>query len=165
MTAATTPEPAAPPPKPGLSTKAIAMAVAALVVGGALGLFVVAPRLRGGSAEPAAAATPAKDEAKKEPPRIFRLDNVIVNPAGTLGQRFLIVSVAVEVNTPGAEENLKRADVAFRDAVTGLLERMTLNQLTQLNARDTVRAAVIGYARKFAADTAVRVYLPQFLIQ
>jgi len=167
MTATATPETAAAPAaagKPGMSTKVIAMAVAALVVGGALGMFIIAPKLRGG---PKSAATTEehKPEGKTEAPRIVRLDNIIVNPAGTLGQRFLIVSVAIETKSAAAEEKLKNAEIPFRDAVTGLLERMTMPQLTQLGARDSVRIAVATFAKKLAGDTALQVYLPQFLIQ
>ena len=64
-----------------------------------------------------------------------------------------------------SEARLKASEVPFRDAVTGMLERMTLAQLTQLGARDSVRNNVLVYAKKFAGDTAVHVYLPQFLIQ
>jgi len=166
MTAATKAEPEAPAVAVaggGASKKTLIFALAALVVGGGLGLFVVGPKLRGGPKREVADAT--KTEAKAEPARIFRLDNIIVNPAGTQGQRFLIVSVAIEVPTEAAEARLKAAEVPLRDAVTGLLERMSLTQLTQLGARDSVRAAVIVHARKFSGDSAVHVYLPQFLIQ
>lgn len=150
-------------PAPGGSKKVMMMAIGALVVGGAVGLFVLGPKLR--PAPAGAVVETKKPEGKVEPARIVRLDNIIVNPAGTQGQRFLIVSVAVEVPSEQVENRLKAADVAFRDAVTGLLERMSLAQLTQLGARDSVRAGVMVFARKFAQDSALHVYLPQFLIQ
>lgn len=144
-------------------------AAGALVVGLGLGLIVVGPRLGGGAA-PAAATAGAeghegKGDQKVEARRIFRLDNIIVNPAGTQGQRFLIVSVAVEVTSEAAEARLKASEVPFRDAVTGMIERMTLTQLTQVGARDSVKAGVLEFAKKYAAASTVHVYLPQFLIQ
>lgn len=163
MTAAAAPETPVEPTAAGGSKKTMIFAVGALVVGGVLGLFVVGPKLRG-PAKPAPEAA-AKGGAKPEPAKIFRLDNIIVNPAGTQGQRFLIVSIAIEVGTDLTLDRLKNSEVPFRDAVTGMIERMSLPQLTQLGARDTIRNGVTVFARKFAQDTAVHVYLPQFLIQ
>jgi flagellar basal body-associated protein FliL len=142
------------------------MAVAALAVGALVGTFVVAPRFRGGKA-PAAAAASADHGKKndKEPPRIVKIENVIVNPAGTQGQHYLIVSADIEVNTADAEASLRRNEIPMRDAVTGILERMTLDRLTQLGARDSLRGQIAKTAATFAGDTALKVYLPQFLIQ
>jgi flagellar protein FliL len=163
MTAAATPETPVDAVAAGGSKKTMLFAIAALVVGGGIGMFVLGPKMHG-AAKPAVEAKAAQD-AKPEAAKIFRLDNIIVNPAGTQGQRFLIVSIAIEVGTDPTLERLKNSEVPLRDAVTGMIERMTLPQLTQLGARDTVRAGVLVYARKFADDSAVHVYLPQFLIQ
>ncbi|HEY3934420.1 MAG TPA: flagellar basal body-associated FliL family protein [Gemmatimonadales bacterium] len=156
--------PSAAPAAAAAPTKTIILAIAALMVGSAIGAFVVAPRFRAG----AAASTPAADHGKKqdtEPPRMVKIDNVIVNPAGTQGQHYLIVSVAIEVSTAEAEARLHREEIPLRDAVTGLLERMTLDRLTQLGARDTLRGQIARTAVAFAGDSALKVYLPQFLIQ
>jgi flagellar FliL protein len=135
--------------------------VGALVLGVLVGTFVVVPRLRPSSA-------PAKAEVKHastEPPRMVKVENIIVNPAGTAGQHFLIVSLAIQVPTAEAETRLRQSDAPMRDAVTGVLERLTLDQLTQPGAREKLRRDVKAAAARFAGDTGIQVFVPQFLIQ
>ncbi|HEX3929002.1 MAG TPA: flagellar basal body-associated FliL family protein [Gemmatimonadales bacterium] len=146
------------------NVQTIGLGVLALAIGAVIGTLFIGPRLRPSSLAAGAQASAAAPK-KEEPARIFRLDNVIVNPAASQGQRFLIVSVAVEVRTPEAEAHLKESEVAFRDAVIGIVERMTLEQLSQTGARDSLRQILTASAIRFAHDSALHVYLPQFLIQ
>lgn len=151
--------PATPEPK-GRPIVPIAAGVVAVLIGAVVGMKVIAPRLH----HPAAAAEkPAP--AKQEAPRLVKFENVIVNPAGTQGQRYLIVSISVEVKTADAENHLHQADDAIRDAMTSTLGQMNMDELTAPAGRDTVRSRMRAIAAHFAQDTAITVYLPQFLIQ
>jgi flagellar basal body-associated protein FliL len=166
MTASATEQPtaaAAHAPAAVRPWKTIVFAAVALVAGIGVGTKVLAPRLRGG-ADPvkAAAAEPAKESG---PPRMIKLDNLIVNPAGTQGAHFLIVSVGIEVKSAAVETRLHEAEVPLRDAVTDLLARKSMDQLAQPGVRDEMRRELSALAIKFAQDSTVKVYLPQFLIQ
>lgn len=170
--AATAPKPA----KPVMMIGVIALALAA----GAGGGFVLAPRLLPAAARTAAdsaAAAEVEDgdekeggahgqEGKQGGGRIFRLDNLIVNPAGSEGSRFLMASVAFEVETDKAEAVLKERDVQVRDLVMAKLESLTMQMLTQPFARDSIKrqlGQVVGTV--VGPKTHLTVYLPQFVIQ
>jgi flagellar basal body-associated protein FliL len=142
--------------------KTILFSTLALVAGAGVGTLVLAPRLGGGAKAPPHVAAEAKETG---PPRIIRLDNLIVNPAGTQGAHFLIVSVGFEVKSAVAETKLHEAEVPLRDAVTDMLARMNMDQLSQPGVRDEIRRQLSLLAVRFAHDSAVQVYLPQFLIQ
>jgi flagellar FliL protein len=97
---------------------------------------------------------------------LYRIDNVIVNPAGSRGSRFLMTSVAFELPDAEAEERLRAREVEVRDVVIATLESQTLEMLSRPGARDTLKlrlrdavAPILGEARE------VRVYLPQFVMQ
>ena len=169
----------------------IAVIAAALVAGAALGAMLLAPPLIAGrqKAELAAriAAAEAGPDAKKKKDKgkkgdkggahgaeggkspIYRIDNVIVNPAGSYGQRFLMCSVAVQLEDDAVVEALRSHEVEVRDAVISTLEGNTLEQLTQPGARDTLRARLASAIQPLlghdAEDAHLRVFLPQFVIQ
>ncbi len=173
-------KPATPPASdaPAAKTKPKAMVMIAVLVaaaaGGVGGGFVLAPRLaphRAGQADSARAEPEqeAKEHEKGDKEtagRIFKIDNLIVNPAGSEGSRFLMTSVAFEVESETAETALKDHDVQVRDLVVSRLESQTMKMLTQPFARDSIKrdlaAAIVAVVGPKARVT---VYLPQFVIQ
>jgi flagellar FliL protein len=161
------------PPAKGKSTTMVLIGVlVGAVAAGVGGGFVLAPRLTHPAAKDSAEAE-AEPETKEhgkgekgEGGRIFKLENLIVNPAGSEGSRFLMTSVAFEVETEAAEAALKDHDVQVRDLVVSRLESQTMQMLTRPFARDSIKrrlaeavVPVIGPKAK------VKVYLPQFVIQ
>jgi flagellar protein FliL len=157
-------------PAPIVMIGVLAVAVAAGIGGG----FVLAPRLlpASGAAAPETETEVEAGEGKHEKAtkegsgRIFRLDNLIVNPAGSEGTRFLMATVAFEVESETAEAALKDHDVQVRDLVVSRLESQTMQMLTQPAARDSIKHQLaLAVAPLVGPKTRVRVYLPQFVIQ
>ncbi|HXE56390.1 MAG TPA: flagellar basal body-associated FliL family protein, partial [Gemmatimonadales bacterium] len=111
-------------------------------------------------------AAAADGERQGEPgARLVMLDNIIVNPAGSRGTRFLMASVALEVADEELQRRLAEQDVQLRDAVTSLLERQTMESLTLPGARDSLKRHIAAAVAPFVGDRRLRVYLPQFVIQ
>jgi flagellar FliL protein len=172
--------PASGPPLPVL----LAVTAVALIGGAAAGDFLLAPRIVAASrAKPASppaatqAAAPAenkpaekKDEKSDknknahEKPATYRMDNIIVNPAGSNGTRFLMASVAVEVQDKSLQAAMKERDAELRDAVISALERQSLELLLKQGARDSVRHE-IETSIEGVMNVPVRVFLPQFVVQ
>lgn len=177
--------------KAGPPLPLIGAAVGALVLGSVLGIFVLSPRFM--ASRPAADATTATAEGeakgghgekkgesakgghgekkgghgeKAEAGAVHRIDNLIVNPAGSQGRRFLMMSVAIEVPDSKAEAQLREHDAQLRDAILGALEGQSINIITGLGGRDSVRAAIQRVVEPMVADAEyVHVYLPQFVLQ
>lgn len=144
----------------------VIVGVVALAIGGAVGTFVVGPKLRP-SPEAAAAKAKAEHDKKKgeEPPRLVKLEGVIVNPAGAMGQRFLVASVAFEAADAETEKLMQESEVPLRDAVIGVIEKKTLPWLMAAGARDSLRMELGEVASHYTGGKKVAVYIPQFLIQ
>lgn len=174
-------EGAAPPaPKKGMM---IGLLVAGIVAGGAAGTFVVAPKLAppiptiapdSGSEhgeEPAKEGEAGGEHGKKgegegEAPKMVTLDNIIVNPAGSQGSRFLMTSVAIATEDEKLQEGLKDRQVELRDKITTVLEVMTLQQLTAPGARDSVKARIqTMVVSMLGGKPKLKVFVPQFVIQ
>ncbi|MEO8450416.1 MAG: flagellar basal body-associated FliL family protein, partial [Gemmatimonadota bacterium] len=98
---------------------------------------------------------------------LFKMDNLIVNPAGSQGTRFLMVSVAVATPSGEVAEQLRADEAVIRDVVIALLERKSMEMLALPGIRDSIKnqlsdtiSALVGHS----ADK-LKVYLPQFVIQ
>jgi len=162
---------AKPPPQGGLALPLmIGVVVGALAIGGAVGGFLVGPRII--SARSASAPTRSSEHpsgGKQDPhkkPALFKLDNLIVNPAGSQGTRFLMATVAIELPNDNLEEQLRDNEIQVRDRVTSILENQTLEMLTRPGARDSLRLQLAVALKPMAPGAAwVRVYLPQLVIQ
>jgi len=155
--------------------------VVALAAGVALGTLVLGPRLASSKTAATVVANtkdgepgkPGKSDGhgkegkgKDEKTSVFRIENVIVNPAGSEGAHFLMATVAISLADSKQEETLKAHEDELRDRVISVLEKQTLASLSAPGARDTLRgriatalAPIVG-----SADPA-RVFLPQFVIQ
>jgi flagellar FliL protein len=174
MAEAAAPAPAPEAPAPG-SRKGllIGLTLGGAILGGLVATFVVAPRIIARQAPPAADSTAAGEEpaegehgSKGEPARLVELENIIVNPAGSQGNRFLMTSIALAVADEKGQKLLDESKVELRDKVTGVLENMTMSQLTAPGARDTLKARIAVVAAQMLGPRAsVKVFLPQFVIQ
>jgi flagellar basal body-associated protein FliL len=160
--------------KKGNPMMLVGVIVGALVAGAAAGGLLIGPRLVAGrSSAPAAkheAAAHGKGEKKGEKgdedhTSVYKMDNIIVNPAGSQGLHFLMVSVAIEVPDMKMQANLKAHEAELRDLAISILERLTMEGLNKPGAREQVkedlRQAIIARAK----DPSLRIYLPQFVIQ
>ena len=143
----------------------ILIIVVALIAGAGVGGFVVAPRLSGKAAGAEGAEAKHEKEGEAGVVRLVKLENVIVNPSDAQGQRFLVASMAFEMPSEEAEKKLQEANIQFRDAVIGVLEKKTLGWLMQVGARDSLRKELAQVAAPFVGGDTVKVYIPQFLIQ
>ena len=160
----------------------IALTFGGALLGGLVASFLVAPKIiarqatataestaTGGGAEGEEDGEGTKEGGKDRPAssgKIVALDNIIVNPSGSQGTRFLMVGVAFAVENEEVEKRLHAHEVELRDKVTGILESQTLQMLTTPGARDTLKIRIAAVAQPLAGPKAVlRVFLPQFVIQ
>jgi flagellar FliL protein len=94
-----------------------------------------------------------------------RLDNVIVNPSGSQGTRYVVASVVFDVGDEELAASMKASEIALRDAIGSTIERYTVAELTRAGGRDSLRVRLAEAAEPFLHGGHATVYLPQFLIQ
>jgi flagellar FliL protein len=153
----------------------IGLTLGGAVLGGLLAAFVVAPRIIARQAPVAADSAAAEGdkgkgehgkESEGEPAKLVQLENIIVNPAGSQGNRFLMTSVAFAVADEKVQKSLDDGKVELRDKVTGVLEKMTMAELTAPGARDTLKNRITTVVGEMVGPRVeVKVFLPQFVIQ
>lgn len=150
-------------------------ALLALVVGLAVGLpagvFALGPMLVGAPVAAVADSTDTTgaddaDSADGTVRPVHSLDNLVLNPAGTNGTRFLMLSMSMEAMDEAAAAALTARDAEVRDATLRLLGSKTVEQLADVATRDALKTEIQDMLNGMLGRKAVRrVYFPQFVIQ
>lgn len=168
--------------------------VAGLALGGGAGTFGVGPALASGIAPSAVAGhakrhaaassdadadssdadasadddAPAEHKGGKEgvAASVYTIDNLVLNPAGSGGTRFLLLSIAFQMKDAAALDAIKARDAELRDAVLVTLGSKTVEQLSDMSGRDSLKIELRAATAKALHTRGVRrVYFPQFVIQ
>lgn len=177
-------------PKRGLPAFVVPL-VLALVgfgAGGFAGAKVIAPKLTANltgdltaadlaaHAVPTAADSAHADSAAHEgggehdpsgPPPLYTISDLVLNPAGSGGTRFLMMSVAFDMKDSAAVETLKQHDAEIKDAVLALVGGKTVEQLAEVSAREPLKLEITTLVDRVVKQTKLikRVSFPQFVLQ
>jgi flagellar protein FliL len=100
-------------------------------------------------------------------PPLYTLSDLVLNPAGSGGTRFLMLSVALDMKDSSAVEALKARDSEIKDAVLALVGGKTVEQLAEVSSREPLKVEIrelVGRITK-KPKSIKRVSFPQFVIQ
>ena len=165
-----TPPDGAPPGTPtrGRGPSMIGVAVVAVLSAGA-GAWFGAPRLAPRAAEAVASIQADRSDAGAgedvESADQYQIANLVLNPADSGGTRFLVASLVLDV-TEAAYTQLGARDAEARDVILTRLAARTVEELTRVALRDTIREDLrAGLNQMLGFDGVRRIFLPQFVIQ
>jgi len=149
---------------PAKSRGVMILAVAGLLAGAAAGLFGLGPVLAKKKAM--TPPPPPKVEADAGSSVTHEISNLVLNPAGSGGTRFLMITAAFELKDGKADQMMKDREAEVRDHILALLGKKTVEDLTDINARDVVKKEVLDtIAPLFPKGAVLKVFFPQFVIQ
>jgi flagellar FliL protein len=90
----------------------------------------------------------------------------VLNPAESGGTRFLLLTIAFELTNQATHDAMKARDAELRDQILATIGNKTVDQLSNVAARDSLKGELRDVASKLFKKKAVRrVYFPQFVIQ
>jgi flagellar protein FliL len=134
--------------------------------------FVLLPQLQKGlGVMPVAAAEPgAKAKGKKNAPEAKHesvpMNKLLVNVAGTMGARFLLVSLSVVGSDSDFKGKMQSHDAQLRDMASGALATKTIADLEKPGSRNLIRSELISGFNAILGDGMVEeIYLTEFAIQ
>ena len=165
--------PEAAPPAPSGAFKNWLPLILAVVLMPALAFgmtkFVIVPELQSSlGIKPPAETAGAKAKTASEAKKIsIPFNKLLVNIAGTMGQRYLLVSVTV-VGTGGEAFKTKMTDndAQLRDTAMSALANKTLADLEKPGARNLIRTELINSFNNVLGDNSVQeIYITEFGIQ
>jgi len=128
--------------------------------------FVIVPELKSslGLKTPEGAAAKGKTDAKKIS---VPFNKLLVNIAGTMGARYLLVSVTI-VGTGGEpfKAKIMENEAQLRDMAMGALSSKTLADLEKPGSRNLIRAELInGFNNVLGENSVQEIYITEFGIQ
>ena len=100
-------------------------------------------------------------------PPLYTMSDLVLNPAGSGGTRFLMLSVAFDMKDSTGVELLKQRDAEIKDAVLALVGAKTVEELAEVSSRDPLKAEIKALVGKIVKKPKAikRVSFPQFVIQ
>jgi flagellar FliL protein len=101
-----------------------------------------------------------------EPQSLFVVKDLIVNPAGTNGTRFLLTTVGFEVSGPEMMKELEMKEIQVRDILNTILTSKGLDELVDVNQREILRSEIAERMNVLLKNgTLSSVYFSKFIIQ
>lgn len=94
------------------------------------------------------------------------IKNVVVNPAGTSGGRYLMVSLGLEAPSKNVIEEVESKEVVIRDLAIGYLSKKTPDELAKPEDRDAIKKKLLEKVNQLLTGQKVdRLYFTQYVIQ
>jgi len=136
-------------------------------------MYVLLPRMK---TSPAAPGAPAEEHAEKSkdahgkdggkepanPPPI----KVLVNVSGTLGTRYLLVTMTLEGRGGGLDAAVLKKEAQLRDMASSALSSKTIVDLEKPGARNLIKAELLSiYNNVLGAGSVTEIYFSEFAIQ
>ncbi len=126
----------------------------------------IAPANTSQDVSPGGEKKPSGEKGIEEEHQVFLLKEVLVNPAGTNGTRFLLTSIGFEVASPEAKQEMEKKEVEVRDIMNTILTNKTLAELVDFQKRELIRSEIAQKASKLLKSGALKkVYFSKFIIQ
>ncbi len=105
-------------------------------------------------------------EKAADAPAMHLLENLVLNPAGSGGSRFLLFNVAIETGNKTAGAEFTARDAELRDIVLTELGTKTVEQLVDMASREAIKLEVqTAITKRFGKTAVKRLYFPQFVVQ
>jgi flagellar protein FliL len=160
-----------------------------MVLGVVLAIFVVKPMMSKKSADATAETAKdekgkpekeksekkadAKGEAKKKSGEgkegggvVFAIKDIVVNPAGTGGSRFLSCSLGFELSSAAAATEFENREPLVRDVLITILSSKTLAELTDAKEKEIMRVQIKKRLQQLLeSDEPNAVYFTDFVLQ
>jgi len=97
---------------------------------------------------------------------VYVVKDLVVNPAGTNGLRFLMATIGLEVTSEETEKELEKRDVQIHDSIIGILTSKTLPELDDGRSRDSLKIQIKQEIDKdITTGKVLNVYFSKFIIQ
>lgn len=97
--------------------------------------------------------------------QIFNIEDLIINPAGTSGQRLLLLSVGFGVNSEEPLKLLKENEVIIKDLVITTVSQKSLATLSEIELKDSLKVELANKINTAYPKAKIQnVYFSKYLI-
>lgn len=119
-----------------------------------------------GKSEEAPAGEHGKEGAGAAAPPVLLLENLVLNPASSGGQRYLLMSIAIEASDAKVVADLTARDAELKDLILTTLGKKTVEELSEISGREAIKTELVDTLKeRFGKKSVKTLYFPQFVIQ
>jgi flagellar FliL protein len=94
------------------------------------------------------------------------MDDIVVNPSGTRAKRFLVVSLAFIINGKKGIKEIEKREPAIKDGIIALLSRKSVDWLSAVDNRETLRREIRLITNRKLLETQVsKIYFTKYVLQ
>lgn len=120
----------------------------------------------GGGEGDSKGAAKTKKEGSNSKKESVSMNKLLVNVAGTMGARYLLVSLSVVGGGSNFKAEMESHDAQLRDMAQSALSTKNLTDLEKPGARNLIRNELIsGFNNILGDGTVEEIYFPEFAIQ
>lgn len=96
---------------------------------------------------------------------IYSVEDVIVNPAGTNGQKLLLSSLAFDLPREEYQKEMQSKEVLVKDKIISILSSKTVDQLSNPVYKDSLRTEISNGVGTLLPDVKInKVYFSKYII-
>jgi flagellar FliL protein len=97
---------------------------------------------------------------------IYTVNDVIINPAGTNGQRLMLTSIGFDMKTESQYKKMESKEIVLKDAIISVLSKKTVSQLSNTMKRDSLKVEIINDVKDRIPGLKIKdLYFTKYIIQ
>lgn len=97
---------------------------------------------------------------------VYLIEDIVINPAGTRGRRFISLSIGFELSSDGDPEDLKKREPKIVDLILFQLSKKGLHEFINIANREILRQEILETVKEvIPKDLVKQVYITKFIIQ
>lgn len=97
---------------------------------------------------------------------VYLIEDLVVNPAGSGGMRYLAASVGLRSGMDGFMESMKTNEAPVKDALIRILSSKTVEDLADVSLRESMREEILGEVQRIIPSEDIdAVYFMRFVLQ
>ncbi|MFZ1290318.1 MAG: flagellar basal body-associated FliL family protein [Melioribacteraceae bacterium] len=104
-------------------------------------------------------------EEGKSATQIFSIEDLIINPAGTSGQRLLLLSVGFGVANEEKATLLKDNEIVIKDMILNSMSQKSLSELSRVELKDSLKIEIANQVNKLLPKANIKnVYFSKYVL-
>ncbi|MBI5473463.1 MAG: flagellar basal body-associated FliL family protein [Ignavibacteriae bacterium] len=97
---------------------------------------------------------------------VFTVRDLIINPAGTNGQRYLLTTIGFNVSSEEGMKELEKKEMALRDMLNSVLTSKEMKDLIDVSKREVLRQEILASTKDIITHGKVKsIYFSKYIVQ
>ena len=116
--------------------------------------------------QPLVTVEPASKDTVELGKNVYTIDDIIINPAGTAGQRLMLISIGFDVKNGEQLKLLGDKNVMLKDMIITTLSNKSISRLSEFGYKDSLKAELAANLNNLLPSVGLNsIYFSKYIIQ